>query len=676
MKNTIWTIGVFFTLCFINSQQVLAQSPQVKLFGKVMDAETGDPLIGANVMVSGTKTGTITDLDGEYSLLWHQDKEVVLECAYTGFTNQKITVETLYKRVVEVNFEMESGVELEEVVVVGYSVPLVESDNTTMGSTVTSEDIKHRPKRDVGSLAAKTSGVAVSEKSEDLTIRGSRSDATYYVDGVRVKGKKSKTKKRKKEMAFMDMASPSESFAFEPASIAEATTLKAEAKADISAGTLTAGEIHDFSKWELWQDIATEDLNQWESHWNFHLTDRYTVQILNKKGFPIVGASVFLEKDKKTIWTAKTDNTGKAELWNGVFDKEKQVVKATHIKVEYMGRKHEIEQLIPFNQGINFLKIDENCKENNVLDIAFVVDATGSMGDEIAYLQTELKDVIEKVQAQQEALTINLGSVFYKDETDDYVTQKSDFSSDISAAMKFMQAQKAGGGGDYPEAMDAALDVALNQLKWSDKTVAKLLFLVLDAPPHYTPEILKKLEELTHLAAEKGVRIIPVAGSGIDKSTEYLMRSFALATNGTYVFLTDHSGVGNPHIEPTTDEYEVEKFNDLLIRVIGQFTKVAVCDDSTAITDNATADVDNPTDASKNAIVCYPNPTTGVFKVKLKNAVKELFITDSSGKILLRFDNPKVGETDINLANFPNGVYFVRFLEDEKLQTGRVVLAY
>ena len=181
---------------------------------------------------------------------------------------------------------------------------------------------------------------------------------------------------------------------------------------------------------------------------------------------------------------------------------------------------------------------------------------------------------------------------------------------------------------------------------------------------------------MTRLAAEKGVRIIPVAGSGIDKSTEYLMRSFALTTNGTYVFLTDHSGVGNAHIEPTTDEYEVEKFNDLLIRVIGQFTELTQCDQPIATIDDPTDGVKNSIKDPKNAVVCYPNPTTGIFKAKLEKAIKELFITDIAGKILLRFDDLKAGETEINLANFPNGVYFVRFEEEERLRTGRVILAY
>ncbi|MGB1699426.1 MAG: hypothetical protein ACPHRO_05700, partial [Nannocystaceae bacterium] len=58
--------------------------------------------------------------------------------------------------------------------------------------------------------------------------------------------------------------------------------------------------------------------------------------------------------------------------------------------------------------------------------------------------------------------------------------------------------------------------------------------------------------------------------SGVDKSTEFLMRMADVATGGTYIFLTDDSGIGNSHIEPTIGEYQVEPLNELLIRVIKQ----------------------------------------------------------------------------------------------------------
>ncbi|MDE7233584.1 MAG: hypothetical protein K2N29_00810, partial [Ruminiclostridium sp.] len=56
--------------------------------------------------------------------------------------------------------------------------------------------------------------------------------------------------------------------------------------------------------------------------------------------------------------------------------------------------------------------------------------------------------------------------------------------------------------------------------------------------------------------------------SGVDTETEFLCRSFAAATGGTYTFLTDHSGIGGSHHEPTIGYYQVEKLNDMLVRII------------------------------------------------------------------------------------------------------------
>jgi hypothetical protein len=66
------------------------------------------------------------------------------------------------------------------------------------------------------------------------------------------------------------------------------------------------------------------------------------------------------------------------------------------------------------------------------------------------------------------------------------------------------------------------------------------------------------------------VRIVPLGASGVDKDTEFLMRMLDIATGGTYTFLTNHSGIGGDHLEPTIGEYDVELLNDLLVRVITQ----------------------------------------------------------------------------------------------------------
>src|SRR5690606_6236280 len=103
---------------------------------------------------------------------------------------------------------------------------------------------------------------------------------------------------------------------------------------------------------------------------------------------------------------------------------------------------------------------------------------------------------------------------------------------------------------------------------------AKLLFLLLDAPPHYTQDNVNIIKNQIRIAQEKGIKIIPIVASGADKNVEFLMRYFSISTNGTYVFLTDDSGIGNPHIKPTTDEFKVEKLNDLIVRLIQKYAGV------------------------------------------------------------------------------------------------------
>ena len=74
-------------------------------------------------------------------------------------------------------------------------------------------------------------------------------------------------------------------------------------------------------------------------------------------------------------------------------------------------------------------------------------------------------------------------------------------------------------------------------------------------------------------AAEKGIRVIPVASSGVDKATEFLMRALSITTGGDYVFLTDDSGVGGSHMEPTIGDHEVKKLNTLLVELINGYLK-------------------------------------------------------------------------------------------------------
>ncbi len=203
--------------------------------------------------------------------------------------------------------------------------------------------------------------------------------------------------------------------------------------------------------------------------------------------------------------------------------------------------------------------------EQTRLDLAFVVDATGSMGDEIAYLQAELAAIANRITSEHPGLSVRFGLVVYRDVGDEYVSRLFDFAP-LAQFQARLDDQSANGGGDYPEAAEQGMRDGLSELTWRDGDVTRLLFHVADAPPHASGY--GEFLELTATAREKGIRIFPVAASGVALEAEYLMRSQALATLGRYIFLTDDSGVGDSHEPPRIPCYHVEKLADLLARTL------------------------------------------------------------------------------------------------------------
>ena len=198
------------------------------------------------------------------------------------------------------------------------------------------------------------------------------------------------------------------------------------------------------------------------------------------------------------------------------------------------------------------------------LDIGLVLDTTGSMGDELAYLKVELRAIAQTVAVQYPDVTQRYALVAYRDQGDDYVVRHHDFES-IDGFLAHLGQESAGGGGDTPEAMDKAMATAA-QLQWSSSEAAQMVFLVADAPPHaadYTTYV-----EATGSLGARGIAVYPVASSGVATVCEYLMRWAARTTGGQYIFLTDHSGIGGAHAEAHVEEYKLKTLRDHMLEVI------------------------------------------------------------------------------------------------------------
>lgn len=357
--------------------------------------------------------------------------------------------------------------------------------------------------------------------------------------------------------------------------IADTGDAKADAEipidtSQIQSGTLTAGEWKDAKNLNFWTEVLNR--SDWKSltkKRNLHTNNVVTVQVADENGNPCFNTTVsLLDSQNNVIYTAVSDVSGYAYLLYNLNTSDKDAPAFVTVGTD---KPVEISK-----NGITKITLKQKSHNVTKLDLMLMIDTTGSMGDELEYLKEELHNVVSEVAKTSQALSINVSVNFYRDTGDEYEVKEFPFTSDITKATEQLNDQYANGGGDYPEAVHKALNSVVFNHEWREDSV-KLCFFVLDAPPHNESEIQSinsDMQKSVQEMAKQGIRLIPVASSGVDTETEFLCRSWALMTGGTYTFLTDHSGVGGSHLEPTIGDYEVEKLNALMIRIIKEYCNI------------------------------------------------------------------------------------------------------
>jgi hypothetical protein len=343
------------------------------------------------------------------------------------------------------------------------------------------------------------------------------------------------------------------------------------------SGQLTAGEWKDVDHWDFWRELFDGGQNgqqgEWqrmEPYWGYYSGQAIPVRV-TAQGRGVADAKVLLrDGQQRVIWQARTNNKGLAVLFPALFSQQKPQGPFT-VAVDSGGNTGEVANVRPTRGQTVEVALAQAAPTPTGLDLMFVVDTTGSMGDELEYLKSELGDVVRRVQnTHGQQLSIRTSVNFYRDQGDEYVVRPFPFEQDLSKVQAQIDPQYASGGGDFPEAVEEGLSDAIFKHEWKANARARLLFLVLDAPPHSRPEVQASLHEATQEAARQGIQIIPIVASGIDKPTEFLMRFLSVSTSGSYVFLTDDSGIGGGHIKPTIGPHKVEQLNALLTKIINR----------------------------------------------------------------------------------------------------------
>lgn len=186
MKKNLGLIILLMLAVFTASAQDMVVT------GRVTSSSDGYPIPGVNIMQKGTNVGTITDLDGNYSISTQQN--ATLQFSFIGMQNYEAVVTS---PVLNVTL-LESYADLDEVIVVGYGVQK-KSVVTAAISRVTADDLEAtKPSRIEDVLKGKVSGVQITQSSgqpgadSKVRIRGigtvNNSDPLYIVDGMAVDG--------------------------------------------------------------------------------------------------------------------------------------------------------------------------------------------------------------------------------------------------------------------------------------------------------------------------------------------------------------------------------------------------------------------------------------------------------------------------------------------------------
>lgn len=331
------------------------------------------------------------------------------------------------------------------------------------------------------------------------------------------------------------------------------------------AGLLTAGDHDDLLNAGIYARYV-EDFLSAESLVGVPRVDTrgvLTIQVRDRANNAVPFANVTLTCADGNRLTLATTANGEAVF----FPELDRLGRSVSVAVSSGGQTTQGPRAVSFTRGQvqrQTVTIGGAAPAVRAYDLALVVDTTGSMSDELTFLQAELDNILASLRRSHPGLDIRIALIVYRDEGDEYVTRTFPFTRSVVEMQARLAQQRADGGGDTPEAVEQALARAV-ALDWRPNAVRSLVF-VADAPPH--ADDVAASWRSAEVARARRIHIVPVGASGVDRGAEYMMRAMAAATQSRYIFLTDDSGIGNPHAEPSVDCYLVTALNPLIRRVL------------------------------------------------------------------------------------------------------------
>jgi len=338
-----------------------------------------------------------------------------------------------------------------------------------------------------------------------------------------------------------------------------------------SASGLKAGFADDNKQFNYFVSFLQKYAKQ-ARHYAIPIEERIMLKVRDKDDKTVSNAEIVVYDDRQRLCAGKSYADGTFLFFPSEYDKSLSRYRAV---ITYQQAQQEI---FIDRQGPRELAVrlgrTRYVPEHTPLDILFIMDTTGSMGEEISRLKNTIEIINLNLASLSSKPKIRFGMVLYKDRGDEYVTRVIPLTGDLDKFRGELNQVTAAGGGDTPEDLQSALQDGIEKINWN-KDGIRLCYLITDATAHLDYGQKYTYVNAVHDARSMGIKMFTIGTGGLDISGEYILRQVSQYTYAKYIFLTygergeAEGGKEGSVSHHTGANFQTDKLESIIIR----FTK-------------------------------------------------------------------------------------------------------
>jgi uncharacterized protein YegL len=307
---------------------------------------------------------------------------------------------------------------------------------------------------------------------------------------------------------------------------------KSERKKPEGASGLKAGFADDNKQFNYFVDF----LNKYTAkHYPINISERIMLRFRDAGNKPLPNASISISSDGGLLVSGKSYADGTFMFFPSEYGTEQTTYEARITS----GQSEKSLTIDRSGKREIIVKIDtqRTVMKNIPLDILFIMDTTGSMGEEIQRLKKTIEIINMNIASISTKPKVRFGMVLYKDRGDEYVTSTIPLTGDLDKFQEELDKVQASGGGDYPEDLQSALKDSIQKIKW-DPNGIRMAFIITDASPHLDYGQTYTYVNAVKDAQKNAIKFFSVGTGGLNIDGEYVLRQISQYTYAKYIFLT------------------------------------------------------------------------------------------------------------------------------------------